>query len=330
MAVAPSSFTVTGSGFTPGGTVAIQVLNSGGGVVAVSNASADSNGNLNVSVPSSQVLSVGINSAGIYPGSIVAVDTATGGATAPTPITLFINGTPNPPFYMGTGLIESASPYTSTQVFGASLNTPNANNWTSMAKITGPTTTFDLTNIGPNHEVVVALYTVTNQSATTVTFSWFRNRDNALLYTTTPSIPAGTWGYAYSYIGYDAWELIENGEYYVMINNNSTGENTTIRFAVAGLFNISSLDILGLLGIGDIPPSGTSTYPASNYWQGAAMYHFAGANFTTPYLTAEIQMDNWNWVLYQTVRTDKGVSRPPSPAIQALTTSQCAQITAMV
>ena len=89
--LSPSSFTVTGSNFTANGSVSIEVLNSSGSVVATSSTTADSSGNISVSVPSSQVLSIGnSNTAGTYSGSVVAVDSFTGVSSNAVNITLSV------------------------------------------------------------------------------------------------------------------------------------------------------------------------------------------------------------------------------------------------
>ena len=91
---------------------------------------------------------------------------------------------------------------------------------------------------------------------------------------------------------------------------------------------IPSINLMSDLGIGDATPSGATTKPACNGWHGTAIYNFAGAGFTTPYLTTETQMDNWNYVLYGTARKEGGVARPITPEVQAMTAAQCAAIKA--
>jgi len=87
--VSPSSFTVTGSNFTANGSVDIEVLNSSGSVVAEATTTADSSGNISVTVPSTQVLAIGTsNTTGTYSGSVVAVDEFTGKSSNAVSITL--------------------------------------------------------------------------------------------------------------------------------------------------------------------------------------------------------------------------------------------------
>ena len=74
----PANFTVSGSGFTPGGSVAINVLNSSGSIVGTTNTTADSNGDINDTVGSSLLSAIGSNTAGTYYGSVEAVDSTTG------------------------------------------------------------------------------------------------------------------------------------------------------------------------------------------------------------------------------------------------------------
>ena len=78
LGITPATFTITGSGFTPSGGVAIEVLNSSSSVVASTSTTADSNGDINATVQSSLILSIGQNKTGTYNGSIVLVDSSTG------------------------------------------------------------------------------------------------------------------------------------------------------------------------------------------------------------------------------------------------------------
>jgi hypothetical protein len=158
---------------------------------------------------------------------------------APTPPPL-----PDPPYYIGKGLKEPCPPYRSAYVFGADLNKVDANDWNCVAQIVDPTTFFDLSYITKNHEVVVALYVVSNlHSASTITFKWYRKRDSKLLYTLKYDIPDPrahgygywAWYYVYSYIGWVDWEISENGEYYVKITDSAKGTSRTINFLVAGI-----------------------------------------------------------------------------------------------
>mgnify|MGYP001626210895 FL=1 len=86
----PSSFTVTGSGFTSNGSVTIETLNSSGSVVASASTTADSSGNISVTLPSSQISSIGQYTSGTYTGSVVAVDQFTGKSSSPVSITLTV------------------------------------------------------------------------------------------------------------------------------------------------------------------------------------------------------------------------------------------------
>ncbi len=117
---------------------------------------------------------------------------------APTPPPL-----PSPPYFIGQGLAEPCAPYPSEQVFGALLGTPQTaiSQWPSNCEpvITTPTTAFDVSAIGPGHEVVVALYVIQGaglRTGTTVTWDWYRDRDGALLFSlplTIAAPPSGYW-----------------------------------------------------------------------------------------------------------------------------------------
>jgi len=90
--LSPSSFTVTGSNFTANGNVEIEVLNSSGSVVSNASTTADSSGNISVSLPSSLVLSIGTsNTTGTYSGRVVAVDEFTGVSSNAVSITLSVS-----------------------------------------------------------------------------------------------------------------------------------------------------------------------------------------------------------------------------------------------
>jgi len=91
--ISPTTFGVTGKDFTANGSVSIEVLNSSGSIVSVSSTTADSNGNFSVSLPSSQVLSIGQSSPGTYSGSVVAVDSFTGVSSNSVGITLNVTTT---------------------------------------------------------------------------------------------------------------------------------------------------------------------------------------------------------------------------------------------
>ena len=141
---------------------------------------------------------------------------------------------------IGKGLREPVSPYRSAYVFGAGLNDVDADNWNAIPVIVEPATAFDLSRISSGHEVAVALLGIAATSAGTyqVTFRWYRDRDNALLYEFTfPGTAfSGGWLYGYSYLGWVDWEIKENGSYHLDIT--VTGPDSfsrTINFTVSGI-----------------------------------------------------------------------------------------------
>jgi hypothetical protein len=146
---------------------------------------------------------------------------------------------------IGKSLYEPVSPYRFVTIFGADLNTPNADGWNTPPNIGDPGTSYDLSSITPNHEVIVAKITLFNVDSNTnnITFRWYRNRDNALLYTGSIPIPDPVasgyaywaWYYGYSYIGYVPWEIYENGDYRVEISVNSTILLWSATFIVSGI-----------------------------------------------------------------------------------------------
>ena len=148
--------------------------------------------------------------------------------------------------YLGKGLKESCSPYREAYFFGADLNVPSADNWNCLPGIVEYATTFNLSSITKNHEVVVALLNVTDRiySQVNTVFTWYRKRDNKKLFQYEHITPSPKdygydyWrgSYNYSYIGWVDWEINENGGYYVTIN--ATGGATyskRIDFTITGI-----------------------------------------------------------------------------------------------
>jgi len=120
---------------------------------------------------------------------------------------------------MGKGLEEPCWPWRECMVFGADLGTPNASDWNCIPEIIGRTNSFDLSTITPNHDVAIALivfYNVTEELP--VTFKWYRNRDNKLIYQSWYTTPEPCEEcYVYGYIGYAPEEIWENGNYHLHI-----------------------------------------------------------------------------------------------------------------
>jgi hypothetical protein len=126
---------------------------------------------------------------------------------------------------MGKGLWEPVQPYRQAYVFGADLNVPHADGWNAVPEILDEMNVFDLTDLTPNHEVVVAelaVFDIPVGTGYSIRIQWFRDRDGAFLGDYLLSIPdarsygyAGwAWYYAYSYIGYVPGEIYENGGYH--------------------------------------------------------------------------------------------------------------------
>jgi len=142
---------------------------------------------------------------------------------------------------MGKGLSELCPPYREAYVFGARLNTPNADGWNCVPEIMEPTSTFDLSRITPGREVVVVLLVgFYISSAVPVEHRWYRGRDNASLFTYRHSIPDPAqygygyweWYYVYSFIGYVPWEIWENGNHYMKIA--TPGYSRRLDFNISG------------------------------------------------------------------------------------------------
>ncbi len=148
---------------------------------------------------------------------------------------------------LGKGLKEPVPPYRQAYVFGADLGTPNANSWNYMPELVDPTTVFDLSQITPNHEAVVALLLATDVPAgmqSLVEHKWYQDRDSQLLfdfrYTIADAGRSGfsgwAWVYIYSYIGYVPWEIYEDGAYHVDLTFSGPAQySRTLPFTVKGV-----------------------------------------------------------------------------------------------
>lgn len=121
-------------------------------------------------------------------------------------------------FLLGQGLYEPCSPNREAWFFGAELNSVEADDWNCLPVPTGAASSFDLSTITKNHEVLVALIAGENTNPGTTIFSitWYRVRDNKPLFAFNWvfNCISGGWVYCYSYLGWVDWEINENGEYY--------------------------------------------------------------------------------------------------------------------
>lgn len=141
---------------------------------------------------------------------------------------------------LGKGLREPVSPFREAYFFGAELNEPSADNWNGIPVIVQKATSFDLSRISYGHEVVVAFLGIPRavEGEYHITFRWYRARDNTLLYDFTHrrEATAGGWLYAYSYLGWVAWEIRENGDYRVDIAvTGAESYSLSITFTVSGI-----------------------------------------------------------------------------------------------
>jgi len=143
-------------------------------------------------------------------------------------------------YYLGKGLYEPCSPYREAYFFGAELNSVDADGWNCQPKIVDETSSFDLSTITKNHEVVVALLNISDipEGVCNFRWEWYRNRDNKLLfsYDWSHSAKEGGWVYAYSYIGWVDWEINENGDYRVEVTvTGIISYKKIIQFTVIGI-----------------------------------------------------------------------------------------------
>jgi len=141
---------------------------------------------------------------------------------------------------LAKGLREPCSPYREAYYFGAPLNEPSASGWNCLPELVGQTSNFDLSSIPTGREVLVALLKVQNTPEGSLNFKaeWYRNRDNALLFTQPWSYQAraGGWTYFYAYLGYVDWEISENGGYRVEFTvSGALSYFKVIQFTVSGI-----------------------------------------------------------------------------------------------
>ncbi len=130
--ISPSSFGITGSGFTANGTVTIEVLNSSGAVVATSTTTADSSGGLSATLDSSILSGLIPSSGGSVSGYVVAIDTFTNAQSNKVQVSLSQSQQSNVPSFMswpqninnsGIGFIGPSSVgYTITEVANSMPN----------------------------------------------------------------------------------------------------------------------------------------------------------------------------------------------------------------
>ena len=141
---------------------------------------------------------------------------------------------------LAKGLREPCSPYREAYYFGAPLNEPSADGWNCLPEFVSQTTSFDLSTIPKGREVLVALLNVRDTPAGSLNFKaeWYRNRDNALLFTLPWSYQAraGGWTYFYAYLGYVDWEINENGGYRVEFTvSGALSYFKVIQFTISGI-----------------------------------------------------------------------------------------------
>ncbi len=141
---------------------------------------------------------------------------------------------------LGKGLREPCSPFRRADVFGAPLNTPNADSWNCLPEIINRASSFDVSTLRSGQEVVVGLINLRDIPEGRLNFKieWFRNRDGALLYTfgySAETIEEG-WIYVYSYVGLVPWEISEDGDYRVEFTvSGALSLHRTIEFNVLGI-----------------------------------------------------------------------------------------------
>ena len=143
-------------------------------------------------------------------------------------------------YSLGKGLREPCSPFREAYVFGAMLNDVHADGWNCLPVIVDPATTYDLSTIIINHEVLVALANLSNPTPGAYNFQWkwIRERDNKTIaeWPWPVTIGAGQNLYGFCVIGWTNWEISENGAYRCELA--ITGAEThshTFNFTVTGI-----------------------------------------------------------------------------------------------
>jgi len=141
---------------------------------------------------------------------------------------------------LAKGLKEPVSPYREDYAFGAALGDFDANNWNAIPTLWDPNTSFDLTGISINHEVVVVRIGIsnTNEGGTLFNFKWYNEDTGKLLYSSEFGYNCFEEGYvyAYSYIGWLAEEINANGNYSCVIDVTGAHEySKTLKFTVLGI-----------------------------------------------------------------------------------------------
>ena len=219
---------------------------------------------------------------------------------------------------LGKGLSEPVSPWRQAPVWGAELNTPNADNWNAVPEVNGSARSFDFSSLDIGHEAIVALFSQTDipEGPQDLTIIWY-NQYGEEIYTfsTTFNVPAGGWGwlYCYSYIGYVPWELYANENYSVTfllngiilerINFTITGVHNPILtcdaqvplggtlhwsftgFPVGASVNVNVVGGGGVTVIADANGNGSGDFslgePTGSYTlQASSGYYYATAQFT--------------------------------------------------
>lgn len=156
-------------------------------------------------------------------------------------------------YRLGKAIRDTCFPYSLVMVFGAELNQVPSNVVFGCApEIVFETTVFDLTPLTINHEVAIALVSLSDITGNRrVEFDWYRARDHKLLFSYSYTIPAidggGSYGwyYIFSYIGWTLYELSEDGAYQVEIQVEGVG-STTIGFTVKGITPVPSPPPVGV------------------------------------------------------------------------------------
>ena len=240
--LSPLTFTISGSGFTPGGSVTINAYNSSGTSVFSTSTAASTEGYLGITLQAVIFEPFMGGSPGTYSGYLQTTDATTGIVSNRISVSMTYivpTGLPPAPFYMGEGLVMTSPPGSTYVVFGAPLNQPestlNSTPWNALASepaIYNPTTNFDFSALTPPCEANIMLYDIpysTNQQsqATTVTVTW-RNPAGAAVFTISVNVPAApippgdTYGY---------WE------WYYVWSNVGYDQGATIPFTITGIGN---------------------------------------------------------------------------------------------
>ncbi len=143
-------------------------------------------------------------------------------------------------FSLGKGLREPCSPFRQLPIFGQPATPSTSLAWNCLPEPMEPARQFDLSGITEGHEVVVALLTCTGLPPGYYTsyFTWHRVRDGRVIasWEVRLAVPQAGQASFYSWIGWFASEISENGDYSAEVVLEGPAEfRQVLPFTVSGI-----------------------------------------------------------------------------------------------